>query len=293
MSKLPQTLNVYKERINRQLSLILSHVPTSNLQEAMSYAVQNGGKRLRPILVYATGEALGAELKILDIPAAAIECMHCFSLIHDDLPSMDDDDLRRGKPSCHKAFGEAIAILAGDALQTLSFEILSENNSFLSSQQVIQMISILSKASGASGMGYGQMLDIANQQNITIEQLDTLHQAKTGKILESCVHFGIIAANCKDPQRISYLLEYAKNIGLGFQIYDDILDIEGQTKTLGKPAGSDEKLNKTTYPNLVGLENSKKIIGELLDRALRALESASLANSKLAEIALFIVDRDH
>ncbi len=293
MSNLSQTLNKYKERVNTRLSLILSSLPSSDLRQAMEYAVFNGGKRLRPMMVYATGYALGANVDALDIPAAAIECMHSFSLIHDDLPAIDNDDLRRGKPSCHKAFGEAAAILAGDALQTLSFEILSEQTSLLSSQQQNKMTKVLAQAAGASGMGYGQILDITSQQNISLEELNLLHHAKTGRMLEACIQFGIIAAKCNDQKKISALLEFAKQIGLAFQIHDDILDVEGETKTLGKPAGSDQKLNKITYPRLVGLKQTKKILDELLEQAMLALKLISLEHSMLAEIAHFIVDRNH
>lgn len=293
MNSVSQELNKYKERVNTRLSSILSILPSSNLRRAMEYALFNGGKRLRPMIVYATGVSLGASIEALDISAASIECMHSFSLIHDDLPAIDNDDLRRGKPSCHKEFGEAIAILAGDALQTLSFEILSEQTDFLSPEQQIEMTGILAKAAGASGMGYGQSLDITNQQNISLETLSLLHQAKTGRILEACVQFGIITAQYHDQNKISTLLEFAKQIGLAFQIHDDILDIEGETKTLGKSTGSDHKLNKITYPRLLGLKQTKKILDELLEQAMLSLKIISLENSLLAEIAHFIVDRDH
>lgn len=293
MNSISQELNKYKERVNACLSLILSILPNSKLHRAMEYALFNGGKRLRPMIVYATGVSLGASIEALDISAAAIECMHSFSLIHDDLPAIDNDDLRRGKPSCHKEFGEALAILAGDALQTLSFEILSEQTDFLSPQQQIEMIGILAKAAGASGMGYGQSLDIMNQQNISLEALNLLYQAKTGRILEACVQFGIITAQYHDQNKISILLEFAKQIGLAFQIHDDILDIEGETKILGKSTGSDQKLNKITYPRLLGLKQTKKILDELLAQAMLLLKIISLENSLLAEIAHFIVDRNH
>lgn len=286
-------LAIFKNRVNLISDEILAKLPSSRIQEAMSYSVMNGGKRLRPILVYITGKALGVSPSLLDLPACAIEFMHCFSLIHDDLPSMDDDDLRRGKPSCHKAFSEAIAILAGDALQTLSFEVLTSPNSQLLPLQQSRMVNILATAAGAAGMGYGQALDISNHQTLTTNQLDALYREKTGKMLEACVHFAIIAAKCDNNHQSSHLLTYAKLIGLAFQIHDDILDIEGKTSTLGKPTGSDEKFNKITYPKLIGLESAKNKVNLLIEEAIGSLKQASLKNTLLEEFAYFVIGRNN
>ncbi len=288
--------NTYLEtrtnRLNHFMESILSVLPKSTLQEAMWYSMMNGGKRVRPILVYAIGEMLGASLESLDIPAAAIECMHTFSLIHDDLPAMDNDDLRRGKPSCHKAFTEAIAILAGDALQTFCFEILTTPSKFLTSQQQLNMAYTIAKASGAAGMGYGQMLDIANQEILTVEQLNHLYDEKTGKILEASVRVGIIAAHCEDQILIDRLIDFSHNIGRAFQIHDDILDIEGNSAILGKLAGSDEKLNKVTYPKLIGINAAKEKVQTLYQDAIKAL-AVFPEKSTLVELTNYLTKRNY
>jgi farnesyl diphosphate synthase len=283
-------LKTYKQRIENVLQDKLPQ--TDNiLHQAIRYSVLNGGKRLRPILVYATGESLGGNPKALDIPACAIELIHCYSLIHDDLPSMDNDDLRRGKPTCHIAFNEAIAILAGDALQALSFEILSEKSPLFTANQQTQMINTLTKA--CRNMADGQALDITNQQQLSLEELTIMYQNKTGALIQASIISGALAANCQQQSSLNTLAQYAQSIGLAFQIQDDIIDIESDTKTLGKPSGSDIKANKTTYPSILGIEKSKEKVEQLYEQSLKYLQNLHLENSPLANLAHYIISRKH
>lgn len=247
---------------------------SSSLEQAIHYSVFNGGKRLRPILVYITGEALGVPLNKLDAAAAAVELIHCYSLIHDDLPAMDDDDLRRGKPSCHKAFDEATAILAGDALQTLAFQILSDSelNPILPSQQVL-MINTLAKQSGRAGMIGGQALDITAEGKgnlLDLEALCQIHQKKTGALIEASVLLGAIPANINSDHLLK-LQQYARLIGLSFQVQDDILDIEGSQENLGKTIGKDQQQSKATFPALLGINAAKQYAQDLHYDAIEAI----------------------
>lgn len=267
----------FKNRINAKLDEILPRDAKNSLHQAMRYSVLNGGKRLRPLLIYATGLALHGEAKKLDTPAAAIELIHCYSLIHDDLPAMDDAALRRGKPTCHKKFNEATAILAGDALQALSFELLSSNL-----DQQNQMISILSRA--CMQMAEGQILDIARQQPTSLTELNKINQLKTGALIEASILLGAATVNCQDKKILNNLKKYAQNIGLAFQINDDILDLVGQNKTLGKPIRHDQKLNKITYPALIGIEKAQQQVQQLHQEAIIYLENISLENSLLADL---------
>jgi geranylgeranyl pyrophosphate synthase len=232
----------------------------SGLHEAMRYAVLDGGKRIRPTLVYAGGMATGAAQARLDIPACAVELIHAYSLVHDDLPAMDDDDLRRGKPSCHRAFGDAHAILAGDALQSLAFQILAQNKSQDTDAATrLQMIRTLAQASGSRGMAGGQAIDLAaTGQQLNIAELEDMHIHKTGALIRASVVLGAMCGNDVDSVQLGRLDHYAKCIGLAFQIRDDILDVEGVTETLGKHTGMDQHREKSTYPAIIGLDAARE-----------------------------------
>jgi geranylgeranyl pyrophosphate synthase len=292
------------ERIERYLAKCLSletatHLPpleTDSLVQAIRYSVLNGGKRLRPLLVYLTGEALGTPLKQLDAPAAAVELIHCYSLIHDDLPAMDDDDLRRGKPSCHKAFDEATAILAGDALQTLAFQILSDSElNIVPAAQQIQMINILAKKSGLTGMVGGQALDLAAEgrgPTFSIEALCQIHHQKTGALIEASVLLGALAAELSTPPDLLLALQtYATAIGLSFQVQDDILDVEGETALLGKTAGKDQQQLKATFPQLLGLTEAKEYARNLHQQALNAINCLNEKGLYLAKLSELFINR--
>jgi len=267
-----------------------------HLYEALRYAVLNGGKRMRPLLVYATGEALGNSLELLDAPAAAVELIHCYSLIHDDLPALDNDDLRRGKPTCHKVFGEATAILTGDALQTLAFQLLSDPLlNPIAAANKLSMINLLAKKSGLEGMVGGQSLDLAAEGKtlfLTIGDLKDIHQKKTGALIEASVALGALASHTiMTEQKMTLLQEYARCIGLAFQIQDDILDIEGNTQTLGKSSGKDEKQKKTTFPSKLGLETAKQYAHTLHLQALESIVFLQNNGNRLAELSFVMVNR--
>lgn len=267
--------------------------PTS-LHQAMRYSVLNGGKRIRPILAYATGESFGAAQNDVDIPASAIELIHAYSLIHDDLPAMDDDDLRRGRPTCHIAHGEAMAILAGDALQALAFRILSNYGENLKADQRIKMINILTLASGSRGMAGGQAIDLDSVgKQITITELENMHIHKTGALIRASINMGALCVNNISKEELTILDHYAKCIGLAFQIQDDILDVESDTEILGKTQGADAAKNKPTYPSLIGLTESKKLAKDMLDQSISSLNKLKLQSTRLAELAHFIIERNH
>jgi len=277
------------DRINDTLNRILPSHPSNRLQQAMHYSVFNGGKRLRPLWVYITGQTFGAALETLDMPAAAIECIHCYSLIHDDLPAMDDDDLRRGKPTCHKAFDEATAILAGDALQTLAFDILSKAD--CPAQMRIQMVSTLAEQSGYRGMVGGQSLDLlAENKTIAFSELQHIHALKTGALIRASIRLGALAANC-DENTLQTLDHFAKHAGLAFQIQDDLLDIESTTDKLGKTAGSDIKLQKSTYPALLGIEKAKQQLNEAHQAAICTLNKLSQDTHQIAQFFELVMQR--
>jgi farnesyl diphosphate synthase len=290
-------LDFYQNRINRYLAdkLAKYEINDKNLLLAMQYGLLIGGKRMRPYLSYITGEALGLKLSDVDGIAAALECIHAFSLIHDDLPSMDDDDLRRGQPTCHKAFNEATAILAGDSLQTLAFDILV-NHEF--SAQIepkrLTLIRQLVNASGYQGMCGGQALDIsATDKIITLAELEKLHSLKTGALLKASVTMVTeisqdISSNEKDQLAI-----YAEHVGLAYQVRDDIIDIISSEEELGKPAGSDVSANKSTYPALLGLAGAQQKADNLYQQALQALATLPYNTDNLAEFATFIIKRVH
>ncbi|BBN82430.1 (2E,6E)-farnesyl diphosphate synthase [Pseudoalteromonas sp. A25] len=264
------------------------------IKEATYYSINNGGKRLRPFLVYATGQMLGAKIEDLDIAAAAIECVHSYSLVHDDLPAMDDDELRRGKPTCHIAFNEAQAILAGDALQTIAFELLSGHTFKVPMTQQMTMLNTLAKASGIEGMIGGQALDLAaTNKVVTLDELERIHKLKTGALLKASIELGALCAINVKSSTHDALKRYAEYIGLAFQVQDDILDIEGDTQSLGKPQGSDIENNKSTYPALLGLEGAKSKARTLISEAIAALAEIDEDTSVLADLAQYIIERDY
>lgn len=263
------------------------------LHQAMRYGALNGGKRIRPVLVYATGEALGANIDDLNAPALAVELIHCYSLVHDDLPAMDDDDLRRGKPTCHIEFNEATAILAGDALHTQAFQELSSFEFSPQAQtQQLEMIRILAEASGSLGMGGGQAIDLESTQKvIDLAMLENMHRMKTGALIKASILLGALCAGPLKTKERQALSDFAEAIGLAFQVKDDILDIESDTETLGKPQGSDQAKDKSTYPALLGLEGSRQKLTDLLQLALQALAELPYNTQLLADLAKFIVHR--
>ena len=278
--------------LNRYFELPLNTEKT--IKEATHYGVLNGGKRLRPYLVYATGRMMGADKADLDILAAAIECIHSYSLVHDDLPAMDDDDLRRGRPTCHIVYGEAQAILAGDALQTLAFDLIANHQFAVPASQQVKMIASLSKASGIEGMVGGQALDIeATDKEITVAQLERIHQLKTGALLNCAITLGALSAKSCDEHTLAQLNRFGQAIGLAFQVQDDILDVEADTETLGKPQGSDIAANKATYPALLGMAGAKQKAQDLLAQAHQALEAIDYDTSELASLASYIVERNY
>jgi geranylgeranyl diphosphate synthase type II len=271
------------------------HTPESaaqkNLIDAMNYSLEAGGKRIRPVLVYAFCEAMGGDYRKAAAPAAGIEMIHTFSLIHDDLPAMDNDDYRRGKPSCHKAFGEAMAILAGDALNVLPFEVIA-GDSVLSAEQKVEIIRRLASAAGRDGMGGGQVIDMENEERSDVDEanLRNMYRHKTGELLAvSCV-MGCICAGCMDENVLSSAADYGYKIGLAFQIVDDILDVTSTTEVLGKPVGSDEEENKTTFVTLHGVEGAEKIASELTGEAMLLLETFD-NNSFLKELTEMLLKR--
>ena len=263
------------------------------ITQACSYVLTNGGKRVRPLMVYAAAEALGhkGHGTDLDHVACALEMIHTYSLVHDDLPAMDDDDLRRGRPSCHKAFDEATAILTGDALQARAFELLADATDFTATQRVA-LIKSLAKAVGVNGMVGGQAMDItATRTNVNLQQLQSMHAFKTGAIIRAAVTMGGIAANAS-TQQLAALDSYGTHIGLAFQVIDDILDVEGNTETLGKTQGKDEKANKPTYVSLMTLDGAKKESQRLLQAALDTLVEFGDSADPLRGLAHYIISRD-
>ncbi|MHA2708420.1 (2E,6E)-farnesyl diphosphate synthase [Vibrio owensii] len=290
-----ETLTSYQQRNNQQLNLWLEQLPHQEqpLIQAMKYGLLLGGKRVRPFLVYITGQMLGCKPEDLDTPASAVECIHAYSLIHDDLPAMDDDELRRGQPTCHIKFDEATAILTGDALQTLAFTILAEGelNPNAESQR-IKMVQALAQASGAGGMCLGQALDLgAENRRVSLAELEEIHRNKTGALINCAVKLGALAAGEKGLEVLPHLERYSKAIGLAFQVQDDILDIISDTETLGKPQGSDQELNKSTYPSLLGLEGAMEKAHTLLQEALQALEAIPYNTQLLEEFARYVIER--
>jgi len=273
-------------------STTLTNQTSQRLAEAMNYSTLNGGKRLRALLVYATGEALGAKLNSLDAPASAVELIHAYSLVHDDMPIMDDDDLRRGRPTCHKAYDDATALLVGDALQTLAFETLCDNE--LSPLQQSKMVKTLAQRSGVFGMAGGQAIDLESVgHSLTLQNLQNMHELKTGALIRASVTLGALASENVDENILAKLDKYAYCIGLAFQVQDDVLDVTADTETLGKTQGADIALNKPTYPALLGLETAQKKAITLIDTALAALDDLPYNTQALAALAGFVVQRTH
>lgn len=286
----------YRERIEKVLDrcLALPDSGTARLRDAMRYGVLGGGKRLRPILVYTTGQSLGASLEQLDAPAAAVELVHVYSLVHDDLPAMDDDDLRRGRPTCHRAFDEATAILVGDALQALAFEVLANDAATPTSSATahLAMMRILAHASGTSGMAGGQAIDLDSVgRTLTAPAVENMHRRKTGALIQGSVLLGATAAGVTQGPELDALTRFGADIGLAFQIQDDILDIEGEPAIIGKSAGKDVASNKPTYPSTVGLPAARARAHELCDGAIAALAPLGPRTAMLAELARFVVSR--
>lgn len=292
-------LDVYQQQVNAALTRFIEPLPfqSSPLVNAMHYGALLGGKRLRPFLVYATGEMFHANPASLDAPAAAVECIHAYSLIHDDLPAMDDDALRRGQPTCHIKYGEDTAILAGDALQTLAFSILAdEAMPGVSAEYRLMMLSELAKASGVAGMCGGQALDLAAEgKSVDLDQLEQIHRHKTGALIRSAVRLGALTAGDAGREALPLLDRYAEAIGLAFQVQDDILDVIGDTAVIGKRQGADQDLGKSTYPLLLGLESARAKARDLYQEALDALEllaAHSYNTTALQALASFIIERD-
>lgn len=290
-------LDHYNQRIDALLEkwLPAEHINPTQLHKAMRYSALASGKRVRPALVYATAEALSIPLEQVDGPAVAIELIHAYSLIHDDLPAMDDDDLRRGRPTCHKQFDEATAILAGDAIQALAFYILSHDANMTSNAtNRLKMIETLALFSGSRGMAGGQAYDLASVgKQLNITELETMHIHKTGALIRTCVHLAIYSGKKISDTQFKQLDQYAKAIGLSFQVQDDILDVIGDTEILGKPQGSDQGLNKPTFPSILGLQASKQKAQELHQQALQALQSFTQEADTLRSISAWFVNRAH
>ena len=294
-TSLPERIESYRQRIEQVLDrcLALPDAGTERLRDAMRYSTLGGGKRLRPALVYLTGESLGAPLTDLDAPAAAVELIHVYSLVHDDLPAMDDDDLRRGRPTCHRAFDEATAILVGDALQALAFSVLADGPAGNISPAVrLSMIRTLAHAAGTAGMAGGQAVDLAAVgQVLTVDAIENMHRRKTGALIQGSVLLGAIGAGIGSGPQYEALQLFGAEIGLAFQIQDDILDVEGDTAVLGKSTGADAAHSKPTFPSTVGLDAARARARDLRDRAVVALAPLGIRSAPLLELAQFVVSR--
>ena len=293
MTSLPVRMESYRARIEQVLDrcLALPDAGTIRLREAMRYSTLGGGKRLRPALVYLTGESLGATLRELDAPAAAVELIHVYSLVHDDLPAMDDDDLRRGRPTCHRAYDEATAILVGDALQALAFSVLAEDTHAGAATR-LAMIRTLAQAAGTAGMAGGQAVDLAAVgQRLSVNAVENMHRRKTGALIKGSVLLGAVGAGIQSSTDFQALELFGDEIGLAFQIQDDILDVEGDAAVLGKQTGADAALSKPTYPSTVGLRAARERARDLRDRAIQALAPLGTRSTPLVELAHFVVSR--
>lgn len=289
-----QFQNMAVERFTNMLANddVLPSADAARLLEAMKYSLLNGGKRVRPLLVYASAQACQANLNHADYAALAIEMVHAYSLVHDDLPAMDDDDLRRGQPTCHIAFDEACAILAGDALQSEAFSLLSAPIDGLQPVQQLSMVNTLAVASGLYGMAGGQSLDLeAVNQDVDLNYLENMHNHKTGALIKASVLLGAQCQASLDGQTKHALSQYADAIGLAFQVQDDILDVISDTQTLGKTQGADAALNKPTYVSLLGLDGAKLKAAQLHQAAMDALEPLGENAQALRQIADYIIKR--
>jgi geranylgeranyl pyrophosphate synthase len=284
----------YQQRIEEVLAhtLQIEGGATPRLLEAMRYSTLGGGKRVRPVLVYATGEALGASLEQLDAPAAAVELIHVYSLVHDDLPAMDNDDLRRGRSTCHRAYDEATAILVGDALQARAFEVLAQAQAGPGASARLEMLRVLADAIGTRGMAGGQAIDLESVKQVLGEPaLERMHRQKTGALIQASVLLGAISAGIQSGPERAALAIFGAEIGLAFQIQDDILDVEGTTQSLGKRAGADADRVKPTYPSVLGMDQARAQALDRRDRAKAALAPLGARFAHLGEFANFLVSR--
>jgi farnesyl diphosphate synthase len=295
LSATDPALTAYGERADAALARALppEEQAPQELHRAMRYAVLGGGKRLRPLLVYSTGRALGGALDALDASACAVEIIHAYSLVHDDLPAMDDDALRRGRPTCHVAFGEAMAILAGDALQALAFEVLAADTALHADPGThVEMLRTLAAACGSHGMAGGQALDLnAVGRHLAADELERMHVHKTGALIRASVRLGALAAGCRDMALLAALDRYGHCIGLAFQIRDDIIDVEGDSATLGKTAGKDAANAKPTYPAILGMQASRDQLAALTQEAIAALMPFGARMGELIALAHYIAER--
>ena len=290
MTKNGGWLQPYEDRINSALESSLPEDKTI-LTQAIRYSVLSGGKRLRPLLVYLASELGSALTEAKDTVSCSVELIHCYSLIHDDLPAMDDDSLRRGKPTCHKKFGEAIAILAGDALQPLAYTLIIESNQ-IEEKIKVKLVSTLRKACGWDGMVEGQILDISHHDYLSLEELDSMHMKKTGILIIACLEMGGMISNLPEPE-IKLLKQFGKKVGLAFQIRDDIIDLESPSEVSGKSQGSDLIKKKITYPSLIGIKASNERAIELSEEAKEFAKKLSGDSNKLLKLCDFIVQRDY
>ncbi|WP_415880019.1 (2E,6E)-farnesyl diphosphate synthase [Methylomonas sp. TEB] len=297
MSNLKAYLTACQNRVERALDARLpgENILPQTLHQAMRYSVLDGGKRTRPLLTYATGQALGLSEDQLDAQACAVEFIHVYSLIHDDLPAMDNDDLRRGKPTCHKAYDEATAILAGDALQALAFDILANDPAIQAGAEArVKMIAALTRASGSQGMVGGQAIDLGSVgRKLTLPELENMHIHKTGALIRASVNLASLSKPDLDTEVAKKLDHYAKCIGLSFQVKDDILDVESDTATLGKTQGKDVDNDKPTYPALLGMAGAKEKAQELHEQAVASLAGFGSEADLLRDLSLYIIERTH
>ena len=283
----------YSARIDAVLDEVLpaANRPPKRLHDAMRYAVFNGGKRVRPLLVYATGECVGVPERVLDAPAAALELIHAFSLVHDDLPAMDDDDLRRGKPTVHRQFDEATAILAADALQPLAFSVLADCRDTPAAVR-IKLVRLMADACGSIGMTGGQSMDLAAEgRTLSAEDIESMYALKTGALLHAAVVSAALLSEDLTSERASAIDAFGRTIGLAFQLQEDILDVEGETEVIGKHTGADQRLRKATYPGLVGVAAARERCNGLLRSALEQLDDFGASAEPLRWLARYIVER--
>ncbi|CAN5360821.1 (2E,6E)-farnesyl diphosphate synthase [soil metagenome] len=296
MNDMRARMDAWQRRVGAALEswLAAGHETPGRLSDAMRYCVLGDGKRIRPVLVYATGEVLGVPLAELDGPACAVELIHAYSLVHDDLPAMDDDDLRRGRPACHRAFDEATAILAGDVLQVLAFKILASDPHMLQDmRRRLRMIDLLAEASGSRGMAGGQAIDLAaTGRRLALGELEHMHRLKTGSLMRASIMLPALGAPGLEQRLCDALSQYADCIGLAFQIRDDILDVEGDESTLGKSPGTDHAREKPTFPSIAGMQAAKARAMELNEQALAALDAFDAAADPLRWLSQFIVERE-
>jgi farnesyl diphosphate synthase len=295
MSDFSAWVLAHQSRFEDKLKQLLpqTEVVPQRLHAAMRYSVLEGGKRVRPLLAFAAGEVSGAPLERIEIAAAAVELIHAYSLVHDDMPCMDDDVLRRGKATCHVEYDEATALLVGDALQSLAFQLLSEHRLNDDAVKQLQMVKLLAVASGSRGMAGGQAIDLASVgKQLTLPELEQMHIHKTGALIRASILLGAYCGNL-DQAQLDNLDRYGKCIGLAFQVVDDVLDSEADTATLGKTAGKDADSDKPTYVTLLGVQAAKTMAGELHQQALDALHEFGAPARRLSELADFIVMRKY